>query len=135
MFLDSNPGIKSRISTVIDFPSYNAEQMGNVFMKICDNVGYVFDEADVPSLKSDIEAYFSERITDPSFGNGREARNLVSEAMRIHSKVVDGKDLDDITDEELKTITVDEIRAAISSLRMMERARAGKKTRKISLIG
>ncbi len=135
MFLNSNPGIKSRISTVIDFPSYNAEHMGNVFMKICDNVGYVFDEADVPSLKSDIEAYFSERITDPSFGNGREARNLVSEAMRIHSKVVDGKDLDDITDEELKTITVDEIRAAISSLRMMEQARAGKKTRKISLIG
>jgi hypothetical protein len=134
-FLNSNPGIKSRISSVINFPSYDAAAMSRIFMKICGNNGYSFAGDEAEGLRADVETYFKERTGDPSFGNGREARNLVSEAMRIHSKVTDGKGLDEITEEELTTISVDDVRKAIDSLKKMELTRTGKGARKISLIG
>ncbi len=134
-FLNSNPGIKSRIATVIDFPSYDGTQMSDIFMKQCANAGYVFDEAEVPALKSDVAAYFSERTQDPSFGNAREGKSLLAEAMRLHANIMDGRNVDDVTEEELKTITASDVRDAIASLRKMEQTRSGREARRISLIG
>ncbi len=134
-FLNSNPGIKSRIATVIDFPSYDGAQMSDIFMKQCANAGYVFDEAEVPALKFDVAAYFSERTQDPSFGNAREGKSLLAEAMRLHSGIMDGRNLDEVSEEELKTMTASDVRSAIASLRKMEQTRSGRAARVISLIG
>ena len=133
-FLESNPGIKSRVSTVINFPSYSAHDMSSIFMKICANNGFTFEETEAAALKQEVEEFFSERVSDPSFGNGREARNLVSEALRLHSRVVEGKSIDEISEEELSTITAEDVHEAIASLRKMELTRAGKGARIISLV-
>ncbi len=133
-FLESNPGIKSRISTVVNFPSYSAQDMGSIFMKICSNNGFSFEGTEASALKKEVEEFFGERVGDPSFGNGREARNLVAEAMRFHSEVLEGKGIDDISEEELSTITAEDVRKAIESLRKMEVTRAGQGARIISLV-
>lgn len=133
-FLESNPGIKSRISAVINFPSYSPQEMSSIFMKICKTDGFNFGDDEIPGLKSAVESYFSERISDPSFGNGREAHNLLSEAMKIHSDILEDKHIDEMTEEELSTITLEDVEKAIISLRNMELARNGKRSRKISLV-
>ena len=134
-FLNSNPGIKSRVSTIIDFPSYNGKEMANIFIKMCSNNGYEFDDSETKELKTEIEAYFNKRTSDPSFGNGREARNLLSEAVRIHANITRGKSIDDITDEELKNLTVDDVHKAIASLEKMERIKSGNGSKGIRLVG
>ena len=133
-FLNSNPGIKSRVSAVITFPSYSPKDLGSIFIKICDTDGFKFNESQVPDIRSAVESYFEERVNDPSFGNGREAKTLVSEAMRMHGELFADKRIDEITQEELTTITLEDVQRAIESLRKMELARKGKGAQRISLI-
>ncbi len=72
-FLDSNPGIKSRINGTIVFPSYNEAQMIDIIKGIATRYGFMFEEgALIPVLE-----YFANRVNDENFGNGREARSFV----------------------------------------------------------
>ncbi len=135
LFLNSNPGIKSRVSTVINFPSYTPEAMSNIFLKICDKDGVSFSADDKEVLKKMVKEYFEERVGDPAFGNGREACNLVSEAMRMHSEIMNGKAFDQVSDKEISTLTVSDVNRAIESLKKMEITRAGRGAAKISLVG
>ncbi|MCR5388809.1 MAG: AAA family ATPase [Lachnospiraceae bacterium] len=133
-FLNSNPGIKSRVSVVVDFPSYSPCDMSEIFMKICANDGFSFEDKEKSALKQEVEEFFSERVDDPSFGNGREARNLVQEAMRMHAEVLEGKSMNEITEEELSVITADDVHKAIESLKTMELTRSGKSANAIGLV-
>jgi len=76
-FLDANPGLKSRINSTIYFDSYTPEQM----------VKIVHKQAELEKLKLSDKAdkmlfdYFTERVQDTNFGNGREGRRLVQNAV------------------------------------------------------
>lgn len=76
-FLDANPGLKSRINSTIYFDSYTPEQM----------VRIVHKQAELEKLKLSGKAdkmlleYFTERVKDLNFGNGREGRRLVQNAV------------------------------------------------------
>ena len=72
-FLDSNPGIKSRINGTIVFPSYNALQMIDIVKGIAGRYGFVFEE----DAMAPVYTYFEKRVGDNNFGNGREARSFV----------------------------------------------------------
>lgn len=71
-FIDANPGIKSRINSTFYFPSYTAPEMAEIFKKHAEISGYELPE----NWKEPITAYFSTRVNDENFGNGREARAL-----------------------------------------------------------
>ena len=78
-FLLANPGIRSRISFEISFPSYNAEELVKMVHFIAKERGFrIKKEADQMLYE-----YFDKRSKDSNFGNGREARNLVENAERI----------------------------------------------------
>ena len=72
-FLDSNPGIKSRINGTIVFPSYNAGQMIDIVKGIAGRYGFMFEE----DAMGPVYTYFEKRVGDSNFGNGREARSFV----------------------------------------------------------
>ena len=72
-FLDSNPGIKSRINGTIVFPSYNAIQMIDIVKGIAGRYGFMFEE----DAMGPVYTYFEKRVNDSNFGNGREARSFV----------------------------------------------------------
>lgn len=86
-FIDANPGIKSRINSTFYFPSYTAPEMAEIFKKHAEISGYELPE----NWKEPITAYFSTRVNDENFGNGREARALfekvsVQMAERMHGQ-------------------------------------------------
>ena len=77
-FLSANPGIKSRISFEVSFPSYNADDMVKVVHHIAGRRGYRM----VHTADELIRNYFELRLKDSTFGNGREARVLVENMER-----------------------------------------------------
>ena len=73
--LESNPGLKSRVRTIIEFPNYSRSELEEIFMGM---IGDSFDYDD--SFKDAVHTYFEgledEVIEDKSFANGRFVRNL-----------------------------------------------------------
>ena len=135
-FLESNPGIKSRISGTVEFKSYTPEDMGSIFLKICSNNGYSFTPEETEELRQEAVTYFTQRVKDSSFGNGREARALVGEAQRqAASRIMNGKSYGDVPVEELSSLTIEDVRKAIASLKKMTNAQNGKASSSIRMIG
>jgi AAA+ superfamily predicted ATPase len=72
-FINANPGLASRISYTIEFPTYTAQDMVEIVHKQAELMKFKLDR----SADEELLEYFSERVKDKSFGNGREARNLI----------------------------------------------------------
>ncbi len=76
-FIDANPGLKSRINSTIYFDSYNPDQMVEIVHTQAKNQKLIVDKA----ANASIREYFACRVKDQNFGNGREARSLLENAM------------------------------------------------------
>lgn len=73
-FFASNPGLKSRFNTFIEFDDYNADELEEILISMCSKNDYVLDE----ELKKKIHQYFEQQVAskDENFANGRLVRNL-----------------------------------------------------------
>ena len=112
-FIDANPGIKSRINSTFYFPSYTAPEMAEIFKKHVEMSGYELPKG----WKEPIVDYFSTRVNDENFGNGREARALfekvsVQMAKRIMGNA-DGGPQNAITEKTAKQCRISDIEGAI----------------------
>lgn len=111
-FLDGNPGLKSRINGTIFFDSYRPEEMVQIVhsqakqMKLA-----VSSEADEM-----IRCYFEKRSKAPDFGNGREARSLVENALRFAAERVMAVPESKRTKKMMSELAAEDIRQAIESL-------------------
>ena len=75
-FIDSNPGLRSRFTTYIDFPDYSAAELVQIFevmaVQAKVNLG--------PGVLDALRGRFAEKVADPNFGNARFARSLFEDA-------------------------------------------------------
>lgn len=71
-FLQSNPGINSRISFKIHFQNYKAEELVEVFRSMLDAGNYILPRG----YTQPVAQFFQQRTGAKAFGNCREARNL-----------------------------------------------------------
>ncbi len=118
-FLDSNPGLRSRVTTTIDFASYSSTDL----IKIADSMAAASGDRLTRNAYGVLENVLAVldaqgRLKDPSFGNARFVRNLIENAarqrdLRLFAEI--GGDTPDT--DELTTITSDDIRAAAGALR------------------
>ena len=79
-FIEMNPGLRSRFSTIVDFPDYSAHELVAIIRHMLREREYQL-AADVDT---ELERYF-ERVQatlHPHAGNARMARNMVEHAMR-----------------------------------------------------
>lgn len=77
--LASNPGLKSRVAQVLDFPSYDDAQLWEIFQKFAREEDYSLPEGAGEVCRGFFSAL---RRRDPEgFGNGREARRLFQGAV------------------------------------------------------
>lgn len=85
-FFESNPGLKSRFNTFIEFPDYTADEMGKMLRFMCRNNDYSISD-DIYTL---IREYFDECISrkDTNFANGRLVRNLYEDLVMNHARRV-----------------------------------------------
>ena len=102
-FVDFNPGMRSRFPKTIYFPDYTNDELLAIFDSLGKKGRYVCDEA----AHAKVKAWFEAQPRAKGFGNGRLARNMFEDAVaRQASRVVD---LESPTDEQLCTLTVDDI--------------------------
>jgi hypothetical protein len=75
-FLDTNPGLKSRFSRVIEFPPYSPEDLVNIFEHHARKNHYEIDER----VRTLVLEHFEEQVGLGHLGNARDARTML-EAM------------------------------------------------------
>lgn len=108
IFLDSNPGFKSRFNIYFDFPDYLPQELSQI--------------VELSARKRDIEftpealAYLNKKITenyrnrDETFGNARLVNSLVDEAkMNMGLRVMKSADLSQVTAEMLKKVELQDV--------------------------
>lgn len=117
-FLDSNPGLRSRFTTVIDFPSYSVEEL----VRIADVMAAASRNRLTDEARTELEMIFDRiaargDLDSPTFGNARYVRNLIEKASRQRDLRL-FSDADATTHEVavLTELTADDIRAAAATL-------------------
>ncbi|MGH9223145.1 MAG: AAA family ATPase [Acidimicrobiales bacterium] len=103
VFLDANPGLRSRFPKTIYFDDYTDDELLRIFEGMCKKSTYTPTE----EARKAVLAYVGAQPRVHGFGNARLVRNLFEAAVARHaSRVVD---LPDVTDEALVTLDAADI--------------------------
>ena len=104
-FVNSNPGLKSRFNKYIFFSDYTGKELTDIFKSMCKKQEYVPDKEALEYVKE----YLNKRAKahEENFANAREVRNYIERCIeRQASRIVD---IDDISDEELRTLRIEDV--------------------------
>ncbi len=99
-FFASNPGLKSRFNTFIEFPDYSANELFVMFEKICSTNDYVLSDGVKELVIAELESSVAEK--KENFANGRLVRNIYESSIMNHARRVSL--LSEPTIEQLSTI-------------------------------
>src|SRR5215472_14968216 len=113
-FLRSNPGLASRFSTRVTFPSYTAHDLSQITVLLAEQAGDAFEP---PALRvlDEIFARAAEAGRIDELGNGRFARSLFERACACRDvRVV--RLGEGATAADLTTLTADDVRGAYAEL-------------------
>ncbi len=111
VFLESNPGLKSRFVMQYDFPDYTPQELVKIATFAGEKRGVNFDEAAQKVFQKYLTDKYRDR--DKFFGNARLVNSMVDEAkmnlgLRImkseHPETLDAATLSTITETDLKRI-------------------------------
>lgn len=82
--LDSNPGLRSRFSTILQFPAYTADELAQIFRQMIGKYDYALS----PAADGHLVEVCGRMIAGagPNFGNAREVRNLFEDAVAAHAQ-------------------------------------------------
>lgn len=105
-FFESNPGLKSRFNTFIEFPDYEATELEQILISICQKNDYTLSEELLTAVREHLVKCVSEK--DENFANGRLVRNLYDDLVMNHAKRV--VNILSPTKQELSEILVDDFK-------------------------
>ena len=103
-FLHSNPGLESRFNKFIFFEDYDAQELYEIFELMAGEANLTLDDGAKQYLKEYFESMYEHRSSN--FANGRAVRNLFEEVITQQANRLAGDE--DITDEELNTLTYED---------------------------
>lgn len=104
-FIERNPGLSSRIAFHIDFDDYSASELLDITKLLARKNSIIIDESCDKKL---LEIYENAR-KNPSFGNGRFARNVLERAKLNQANRIAEQDVEYLSNEQLKTIVADDV--------------------------
>ena len=99
-FFESNPGLKSRFNTFIEFSDYSAEELMNILNRMCTEHDYILSD----ELVDRITQYMSSETEkkEENFANGRLARNIYEKLIMNHARRIANSQ--DASKEELSLL-------------------------------
>ena len=85
-FFQSNPGLKSRFNTFIKFENYNAEELEEILVNMCEKNDYRLSK----EVRKSVKIFFENEISkkNENFANGRLARNIYDGLVMNHARRV-----------------------------------------------
>ena len=103
-FLASNPGLESRFNKFIYFDDYNSTELYDIFMLMCDDANITLDDGADEYARKYFERMYETK--SDNFANGRAVRNFFEEVITAQANRLAPQD--EITDEELNTLTYED---------------------------
>ena len=103
-FLSANPGLRSRLPNVIEFPDYDTDELVRIVEIIGDKQRYHLSAGAADALREIIGS----QPRTKGFGNARLARNLYEDAVNRHARRLNAGGLDSPTEEELTTLEAED---------------------------
>jgi SpoVK/Ycf46/Vps4 family AAA+-type ATPase len=107
VFLNSNPGLKSRFDQTMNFLDYSAEELLQIAVMMFKKEDLVVNAEAHQLLKEHFDALYSSR--DIHFGNAREARKIVQEIVQLHHLRMADLPSSERSIELITTITKDDL--------------------------
>ncbi len=100
-FFDSNPGLKSRFNTFIEFDDYNSSELEQMLILLCKKNDYELSENALIKIKNYLEEQVNNK--NDNFANGRMIRNIYDDIVMNHAKRIVNKE--NPSREDLSIIT------------------------------
>lgn len=117
-FIESNPGLRSRFKTYIDFPDYSPDELTEIFGRMAHDAGIGLAEG----ARTRASGVFHLAAGKRDFGNARFARSLFEQAYaRMASRAADDGS---VSVDELTTLLAEDIADDLATL-SSERRRIG----------
>lgn len=104
-FIESNPGLKSRFTTYMNFDDYDATELVEIFNGMCKKYGIALTPEAATGVKDHITAM--EKFKDENFGNARDVRNFFEKVMGKQATRL--SKLPNATKQDILTLTGDDI--------------------------
>lgn len=106
-FLETNPGLRSRIAFHVPFANYNVDELLDISKFIAEKKGLTLSDDAMEKLGE----IYRRTCSAKDFGNGRFVRNCIEMAkMRLATRLL-GMDIDSLTQKQCTTLTKDDIEA------------------------
>ncbi|NLZ47299.1 MAG: AAA family ATPase [Clostridiales bacterium] len=105
-FFESNPGLKSRFNTFIEFDDYNSEELVKILVSMCEKNDYRLSE----EVREKVKIFFENEISKKSenFANGRLVRNIYDTLIMNHARRV--INIDNASRDDLSIITISDFK-------------------------
>lgn len=120
-FLQSNPGIRSRINSTIYFDSYSPNEMVEIFKRHAKLNHYRLPR----TADAYVRAFFENRVKADDFGNGREARSLLENSIVEAAKRLASVKEELITEKMMKELKLVDIKKAIKTQEFSKKVQTG----------
>ena len=95
-----NPGFKSRVNRIIEFPNYSKNELKEILLLISKNAKYTIEDDAVDKIIDVVDA----KRNNPDFANAREVRNVFDAVVEVQALRTEDK----AEDTNIKLCDVDE---------------------------
>lgn len=104
-FLETNPGLRSRIAFHVKFDDYSAKELNKIACLLAEKNGLTL----TAEAEEKLERYFETARLSKDFGNGRAARNIIEKARMTQASRLVRAGTDLVTEKDIHTLTAEDI--------------------------